>query len=84
MDKIEAPILSYLAKAVADTGTSLPITRQTGLLDAGLLDSIGLIGLVQFLEAEFGLQIPERDLSPELFETPASIVDYVSRRMAVA
>jgi len=84
MDKIERPILAYVTKAVADAGTALQVTPQTRLLDAGLLDSIGLVGLVQFLEAEFGMQIPEHDLNPELFETPATIVDYIARRTETA
>jgi acyl carrier protein len=46
------------------------------------LDSINLVRLVQFLEERFGIQIPEGDLGPELFETPASVTAYVQRRAA--
>lgn len=82
MEEIEQPIMAYLSKAVAEAGSKGPVTPQTGLLRAGLLDSIGLVGLIQFLEAQFDLQIPDADLGPELFETPASIASYVARRLA--
>jgi acyl carrier protein len=82
MAKFEQPILEYLAKAIAEAGNTEEVTLQTGLLEEGLLDSIGLVGLIQFLEFEFELQIPEAELTPELFETPASIAGYIAKRRA--
>lgn len=82
METIEQPILAYLSKAVAESGGTEAVTPDTGLLAAGLLDSIGLVGLIQFIEAEFALQIPDADLNPELFETPRSVAEYVARRVA--
>lgn len=81
MDAVEQTILAYLDKAVAEAGGTERLTPQTGLLESGLLDSIGLVGLIQFIESEFDLQIPDVDLNPELFETPASVVGYVARRL---
>lgn len=82
MAKFEQPILDYVAKAIAEAGITKEVTLQTGLLEEGLLDSIGLVGLIQFLESEFDLQIPEAELTPELFETPASIAAYIAKRRA--
>ena len=82
MDAVGQTILGYLSKAVADAGGGDPVTANTGLLETGLLDSMGLVGLIQFIESEFRLQIPDADLTPELFETPASVADYVARRLA--
>jgi len=81
LDKVGQTVMAYLSKAVADAGNSEPVTPQTGLLEKGLLDSIGLVGLIQFIESEFGLQIPDADLNPDLFETPASVAAYVARRL---
>lgn len=81
MDKVGQTIMVYVSKAVADAGNDGQVTPQTGLLEQGLLDSIGLVGLIQFIESEFALQIPDADLTPELFETPASVAAYVARRL---
>ena len=81
MNPVEQTILAYLAKAVAEDGGAGKVALQTGLLESGLLDSIGLVGLIQFIESEFDLQIPDADLNPELFETPASLAEYVARRL---
>ena len=81
MDTVEQTILAHISEAVAEAGGTGKVTSQTGLLESGLLDSIGLVVLIQFIESEFGLQIPDGDLSPELFETPASVAAYVARQL---
>lgn len=81
MSSIEQPILEYISAVVAEGGGS-PVTRETLLLEAGVLDSINLVRLVQFLEERFGISIPEGDMGVELFESPASVSAYVQRRVA--
>lgn len=82
MPDIEQPIMEYLNGVVAETGSPGPVTPDTGLLDSGLLDSINLVRLVQFLEEKFSIRIPDSDLGAELFASPAAITEYVSRRIA--
>lgn len=82
MQDVKAQVMAYLSRAAADAGGDQAVTPETGLIATGLLDSIGLVGLIQFIEAEFNLRIPDADLVPELFETPRSVTDYVERRLA--
>jgi len=81
MSDVEQPIMEYISSVVAETGGG-PVTRDTPLLDAGVLDSINLVRLVQFLEERFGISIPDGDMGAELFESPATVSAYVARRTA--
>lgn len=81
MSQVEQPILEYISAVVAENG-GVPVTRETQLLEAGVLDSINLVRLVQFLEERFGISIPEGDMGAELFESPATVSAYVERRVA--
>ena len=81
MSSIEQPILDYISGVVAEAGGPA-VTWDTQLLEAGVLDSINLVRLVQFLEERFGLTIPDADLGPELFESPAAVAAYVERHIA--
>ena len=81
MSQYEQPIMDYIAEVVAETGGA-PVTRDTQLLEAGVLDSINLVRLVQFLEERFAIKIPDDDLGHELFESPASLSAYVERHAA--
>jgi acyl carrier protein len=81
MSTFEQPILDYISAVVAESGGGA-VTRETLLLEAGVLDSINLVRLVQFLEAQFGISIPDADMGAELFESPATVSAYVERRLA--
>ena len=81
MTEVEQPIMDYIAGVVAESGGA-PVTRDTQLLDAGVLDSINLVRLVQFLEERFAIKIPDGDLGPELFESPAAVSAYVAQQLA--
>ncbi|MCX0274001.1 acyl carrier protein [Nocardia zapadnayensis] len=81
MNDIEQPIIEYISAMVAETGESA-VDRDTLLLESGILDSIKLVRLVQFLEKTFEISIPETEIQAELFESPAQIAAYVSQRAA--
>ena len=81
MGESEQPMLDYISGVVAETGGAA-VTRETPLLEAGVLDSINLVRLVQFIEERFGISIPDSDMGAELFESPASVSAYVERRVA--
>lgn len=48
------------------------------LFDSGYLDSFALTDMVTELEQEFGLTIPDADLTPRRFESVARIEDYLN------
>lgn len=83
MSQYEQPIVDFIAGVAGEAGNG-PVTRDTPLLETGVLDSINLVRLVQFLEEQFGIRIPDEDLGPDLFESPASVGAYVEGRLGQA
>ena len=81
MNDFEPPIIEYISIMAAETGEA-PVGRDTPLLEIGLLDSISLVKLVHFLEKRFKISIPDTEIRAELFESPAKLASYVSRRAA--
>lgn len=55
---------------------------NTDLLKGGLVDSIGILSLIQYLETEFGISIPPADMVIENFQSLDSIEQYIERRLA--
>lgn len=51
------------------------------LLDSGIVDSMGIIKLVSFLESQFGIEVEDDQIVPENFETMTSIAAYVTTRL---
>jgi acyl carrier protein len=81
MKDIEQPIIEYISTMVAETGGA-PVNRETLLLEAGLLDSINLVKLLHFVEERFKISIPDTEIRADLFESPANLAAYVSKRAA--
>jgi acyl carrier protein len=53
---------------------------DTDLLTSGLVDSMGIMSLVFFIEEEFGVQIPPGDVTIEHFGTLRAIEAFIASR----
>ena len=51
------------------------------LLEGGILDSMGVLELVEFIEAEFRITVSDEDLLPENFQTIERIASFVQQRI---
>lgn len=56
------------------------IERDTALLEKGILDSLGILDLVSFLESEFSIPISDEDLLPENFQTLSTLSAFVLKK----
>ena len=77
MEKI---INDYVSKELVPDPALLPLADETPLLDSGILDSLGLLRLVVFLEERFGITMDDADLLPEHFTSVNSICAYLRAR----
>lgn len=50
------------------------------LLERGILDSLGLVKLLTFLEHEYRIVLPDEEVIPDHFETINAIVALVKQR----
>ncbi|MDX1364339.1 MAG: amino acid adenylation domain-containing protein [Arenibacter latericius] len=53
---------------------------KENLLESGIIDSIGMAKLIEFLEAEFEIKVPAEDMNMENFMSIESIVQYISNK----
>ena len=49
-------------------------------LGTGLIDSLGIVQLVSFVESQYGMKVPDTDLVPSNFDSVANLAAYVERR----
>ena len=57
-----------------------PLDRHTRLIEAGVIDSTGVLELVSFLEQRCGVTIADREISPEHLGSIARIEALVARK----
>jgi acyl carrier protein len=76
MTETERSIVQFIAELAS--GETVAIDSDTRLIELGIVDSMGLVRLIQFVEQQFGVVIPDADVTPDLFETPAALAAYVA------
>jgi len=77
---VEKIINDYVSQELVPDPALLPLADDTPLLDSGILDSLGLLRLVVFLEERFGITMDDADLMPENFISVNSICAYLRAR----
>ncbi len=58
------------------------IADDESLLGAGLIDSTGILELVSYLEAEFGIAVQDDEIVPENLDSVGLIAAYVEMKCA--
>lgn len=57
------------------------LEHDTPLLEDGIIDSMGLMKIVAFVDAEFGVEVRDEDLVPENFATVEALGSYIMARL---
>ena len=58
-------------------GNGPPVTADDEIVLDGTVDSLGVTRLVDFIESEFKLSVPARDVTIDNFRTITTMADYV-------
>jgi acyl carrier protein len=56
------------------------IGKGTALLERGILDSLGILDVVSFLETEFSMLVSDEELVPENFQTLGTLSAFVVKK----
>ncbi len=54
------------------------------LLNEGIIDSMDVLKLVNFIEDNFGIEVSDADIVPDNFRSLNTLTQYVSSRMVAA
>ena len=76
---MEKEIIDYIIYEFHGGDQELEIGSEEDLLGAGLVESIGMMRLIQFLENQFKVKVHPRDMTIENFMTVGAMVRYIER-----
>ena len=77
--------VSEIRKFIAEDllfGDDKPLGREDSLLEAGIIDSTGILELISFLEEKFKIRVSDDELVPENLDTIASLCAYLQKKLA--
>jgi len=75
--KIKSAIRRYIAQNLLFTEEDDEYADNASLLENGIIDSIGVMELVAFVEDNFDVEVADEDIVPENFDSVQAIADYV-------
>jgi acyl carrier protein len=55
---------------------------DASLLKLGIIDSTGVLSLLLFTEEQFGIEVPDTDVTPEHFDSVERLAAYVNAKLA--
>ena len=77
MDSNQTIIINYIQENLLGGKGAIELTPEDDLLGSGLLDSMGVMRLVGFVEETFNIKIPPEDIVIENFMDVKAIINYV-------
>ena len=57
---------------------------NTSFLDAGIIDSTGILELVDFLDDEFNIKISDDEILPENLDSINNIINFLDKKSVVS
>lgn len=72
-------IKSYILEKIL--GEEIDIDNDTSLFEEGIIDSLGQVKLISFLEKKFSMSIDPGEITTENFDTINQIVQLVEKKL---
>ncbi|MBP9903341.1 MAG: acyl carrier protein [Verrucomicrobia bacterium] len=81
---VESLIRDFIAQNILFSENGFPHSDEASLLEEGIIDSLGVIELVHFVQTTFDVKVEQSELRPEHFESVARLAAFVRRKTATA
>ena len=76
---MEQQIIDYIKSEFHASTPDLDIEADDDLLSAGLVDSMGMMKLIQYIEVQFSIKVAAQDMTIENFITVEAMAKYVAK-----
>jgi acyl carrier protein len=79
--ELEKIIREFLMEEFGDQGFHEGIRDNESLIEADVIDSLGILTIISFLEEKFGILSGEDELAPPNFESINAISKFVKKKL---
>jgi acyl carrier protein len=73
-------IKDFIIKDILIDAAKVNLSDEDSLLEAGIIDSLGIVKMLAFLSDRFGISVEDQDVIPENFETINAISAYIENK----
>jgi acyl carrier protein len=79
-DDVKDVLKNYLHEELEDNGAPVEVKEDDNLLANGIIDSLGVLKLVSFIEHQFQVEIPDEDVTLKNFRCLKDIASYLENK----
>jgi acyl carrier protein len=76
---IGTALIAFIQAKLVGEERAFEVDASTRLIDGDLIDSMGLMQIIGFIEEQTGVRIPDEEVLPENFQTVASMERLIAR-----
>ena len=82
--EIETKIREFVAQNLSFSEEPFALADNASFLQQGVIDSLGVVELVDFAHREFGIEVKPAEVTPANFDSVAALAGYIRRKQAMA
>jgi acyl carrier protein len=80
MTEIRSKISAFITDNLL-LGRPVDVAGSTSFLEAGIIDSTGVLELVQFLEETWGFSVKDEEMVPDNLDSLSKLESFVGRKL---
>ena len=77
---IEATVRDYVLENYLFTDDESQLNNDDSFLEKGILDSTGILEIINLIEEEFGIKVEDHEMIPENLDSVNNVVTYVTKK----
>jgi acyl carrier protein len=80
--EIEPQIRDYVARNLLFSDDGFGYDDDASFLQEGIVDSVGVLELVLFVEETFGVEVDDQEIVPDNFDSVDKLANYIRSKAA--
>ena len=81
--QIEPAIREFIATRLLYSSDGFSYADDAPLLREGIIDSLGVVELVEFVQSHFGVKVEQQEVRPDNFDSVSKLAAFVRRKRGV-
>ncbi len=73
-------VRTFLAESFLFSQEGFTLRDDESLMENGVIDSTGILELIQFVEDLLDIEVPDEEITPDNFDSVKRIVEYLARK----
>lgn len=80
MNPIEKQLRQFVIETFLFGSDDSKLSNHDSFIDRGLIDSMGILNLVSYVENTYGIQVADSELVPENWDSVNSIANFIASK----